>query len=70
MSYLTGASYEGYFRNGKRHGIGTQINADGVVIHGTWDDGELVDQFNSDEFEEQDYNPESESEKSSDESPR
>ena len=66
MSYLTGASYEGYYRNGKRHGLGTQVNGEGKVTLGRWENGELVEEFNEDTFDEEmaDYDPESEESKS------
>ena len=51
MSYLTGASYEGYFFNGKRHGYGKQINALGKVIYGEWVDGDFKRQIEEQEFE-------------------
>ena len=39
MSYLTGAAFEGNYKDGKRHGVGKQTNARGVVTYGVWENG-------------------------------
>jgi len=42
MAYSNGDIYEGYFREGKRHGNGRLITGTGHVFEGVWKDGEFT----------------------------